>query len=148
VPALYRIHDQPPTEKIDDLRDFLSGIGLSLDGGDEPTPAHYSAVLRAAADRPDKQLIQTVVLRSLSQAVYGPGLSGHFGLALDDYAHFTSPIRRYPDLLVHRGIRHVLRTGKAKGFAYSQGDMEGPSASIVRWPSDEPTMRHATPSRG
>ncbi len=125
VPALYRIHDQPPTEKIDDLRDFLSGVGLALDGGDAPTPAHYAAVLRAAADRPDKQLIQTVVLRSLSQAIYGPGLSGHFGLALDDYAHFTSPIRRYPDLLVHRGIRHVLRTGKAKGFAYSHGDMEG-----------------------
>ena len=141
VPALYRIHDQPPTEKIDDLRDFLSGVGLTLDGGDEPTPAHYSAVLRAAADRPDKQLIQTVVLRSLSQAVYGPGLSGHFGLALDDYAHFTSPIRRYPDLLVHRGIRHVLRSGKAAGFAYSHSDMEtlGEHCSMAERRADDAT---------
>ncbi|MCA1788755.1 MAG: ribonuclease R, partial [Thioalkalivibrio sp.] len=141
VPALYRIHDQPPTEKIDDLRDFLSGVGLTLDGGDEPTPAHYSAVLRAAVDRPDKQLIQTVVLRSLSQAVYGPGLSGHFGLALDDYAHFTSPIRRYPDLLVHRGIRHVLRSGKAAGFAYSHSDMEtlGEHCSMAERRADDAT---------
>nr|WP_296748531.1 ribonuclease R [Thioalkalivibrio sp.] len=141
VPALYRIHDQPPTEKIDDLRDFLSGVGLTLDGGDEPTPTHYSAVLRAAADRPDKQLIQTVVLRSLSQAVYGPGLSGHFGLALDDYAHFTSPIRRYPDLLVHRGIRHVLRSGKIAGFAYSHSDMEtlGEHCSMAERRADDAT---------
>jgi ribonuclease R len=141
VPALYRIHDQPPTEKIDDLRDFLSGVGLTLAGGDEPTPAHYAAVLRAAADRPDKQLIQTVVLRSLSQAVYGPGLSGHFGLALDDYAHFTSPIRRYPDLLVHRGIRHVLRTGKAAGFAYSHTEMEtlGEHCSMAERRADDAT---------
>jgi ribonuclease R len=141
VPALYRIHDQPPTEKIDDLRDFLSGVGLTLDGGDEPAPAHYAAVLRAAADRPDKQLIQTVVLRSLSQAVYGPGLSGHFGLALDDYAHFTSPIRRYPDLLVHRGIRHVLRTGKAAGFAYSHNEMEtlGEHCSMAERRADDAT---------
>jgi ribonuclease R len=141
VPALYRIHDRPPTEKVIDLRDFLSGVGLHLGGGDEPTPAHYAEVLLAAAGRLDKQLIQTVVLRSLSQAVYGPGISGHFGLALDDYAHFTSPIRRYPDLLVHRGIRHVLRKGKASGFAYSHSDMEilGDHCSMAERRADDAT---------
>ncbi len=141
LPTLFRLHDQPPTEKIDDLRDFLSGVGLTLEGGDAPTPAHYSAVLRAAADRPDKQLIETVVLRSLSQAVYGPSLSGHFGLALEDYAHFTSPIRRYPDLLVHRGIRHLLRKGKTPGFAYSHSDMEtlGEHCSMTERRADDAT---------
>ncbi len=141
VPALYRIHEQPPAAKIDDLRDFLSGVGLVLEGGDAPTPAQYAAVLRAAAERPDKQLIQTVVLRSLSQAVYGPGLTGHFGLALGDYAHFTSPIRRYPDLLVHRGIRHMLRAGKVSGFAYSHHDMEilGEHCSMAERRADDAT---------
>ncbi|TVP88765.1 MAG: ribonuclease R [Thioalkalivibrio sp.] len=141
LPTLFRLHDRPPSQKLDDLRDFLSGVGLTLEGGDEPTPAHYSAVLRAAADRPDKQLIQTVVLRSLSQAVYGPALGGHFGLALADYAHFTSPIRRYPDLLVHRGIRHLLRKGKASDFAYSHGDMEslGEHCSMTERRADDAT---------
>ncbi|AHE97488.1 ribonuclease R [Thioalkalivibrio paradoxus] len=141
IPALYRLHDRPPPEKIDALRDFLSGVGLTLEGGDEPTPVHYAAVLRAAAGRPDWQLIQTVLLRSLSQANYGPSLSGHFGLALADYAHFTSPIRRYPDLLVHRGIRHVLRDGKARGFAYSHSDMEhlGEHCSMAERRADDAT---------
>jgi len=141
LPTLFRLHDQPPAEKIDDLRDFLSGVGLTLEGGDAPTPVHYSAVLRAAADRPDKQLIETVVLRSLSQAVYGPSLSGHFGLALDDYAHFTSPIRRYPDLLVHRGIRHLLRKGRASDFAYSHLEMEtlGEHCSMTERRADDAT---------
>ncbi len=141
LPTLFRLHDRPPSEKLDDLRDFLSGVGLTLEGGDEPTPAHYSAVLRAAADRPDKQLIETVVLRSLSQAVYGPDLGGHFGLALADYAHFPSPIRRYPDLLVHRGIRHLLRKGKASDFAYSHSDMEslGEHCSMAERRADDAT---------
>lgn len=141
LPALYRLHDRPPAEKLDDLRDFLSGVGLTLEGGDQPTPAHYSMVLREAAGRPDKQLIETVVLRSLSQAMYGPSLGGHFGLALDDYAHFTSPIRRYPDLLVHRGIRHVLRKGKAPGFPYSHSDMEslGEHCSMTERRADDAT---------
>ncbi|MFO8153945.1 ribonuclease R [Thioalkalivibrio sp.] len=141
LPTLFRLHDRPRAEKIDDLRDFLAGVGLTLEGGDEPTPAHYSAVLRAAADRPDKQLIETVVLRSLSQAVYGPDLGGHFGLALADYAHFTSPIRRYPDLLVHRGIRHLLRKGKTSDFAYSHGDMEslGEHCSMAERRADDAT---------
>ncbi|WP_019625614.1 ribonuclease R [Thioalkalivibrio sp. ALJT] len=141
VPALYRIHDQPPTEKIEELREFLNGAGLTLGGGDEPGPRDYTAVLKAARERPDQQLIQTVLLRSLSQAVYAPELDGHFGLALDDYAHFTSPIRRYPDLLVHRGIRHVLRQGSRKAFPYSHGDMEklGEHCSMAERRADDAT---------
>ncbi|WP_017940971.1 MULTISPECIES: ribonuclease R [unclassified Thioalkalivibrio] len=141
VPALYRIHDQPPADKVEELREFLNGAGLSLGGGAEPTPADYTAVLKAARQRTDQQLIQTVLLRSLSQAVYAPELDGHFGLALDDYAHFTSPIRRYPDLLVHRGIRHVLRKGGAKAFPYSHGDMEqlGEHCSMAERRADDAT---------
>ncbi|WP_019024984.1 MULTISPECIES: ribonuclease R [unclassified Thioalkalivibrio] len=141
VPALFRIHDQPPTDKVDDLRDFLNGVGLALGGGSEPSPRDYTEVLKAAKKRPDQQLIQTVLLRSLSQAVYAPELDGHFGLALDDYAHFTSPIRRYPDLLVHRGIRHVLRKGSNKGFPYSHNDMEslGEHCSMAERRADDAT---------
>lgn len=141
VPTLYRVHDQPPTEKIEELRDFLNGVGLSLGGGDEPSPRDFTEVLKAAKKRSDQQLIQTVLLRSLSQAVYAPELDGHFGLALDDYAHYTSPIRRYPDLLVHRGIRHVLRHGSRKGFPYSHSDMEslGEHCSMTERRADDAT---------
>ena len=141
VPALYRLHDRPPARKLDDLRDFLAGVGLQLEGGEQPEPGHYAAVLRAASARPDQQLIQTVVLRSLSQAVYGPALSGHFGLALQDYAHFTSPIRRYPDLLVHRAIRHILRRGKPSSFPYSLVEMEalGEHCSLTERRADDAT---------
>lgn len=141
VPTLYRVHDQPPAEKIEELRDFLNGAGLSLGGGDEPSPRDFTEVLKAAKQRSDQQLIQTVLLRSLSQAVYAPELDGHFGLALDDYAHYTSPIRRYPDLLVHRGIRHVLRHGSRKGFRYSHSDMEslGEHCSMTERRADEAT---------
>ena len=141
LPALYRLHDRPPVQKLDDLRDFLAGVGITLEGGDEPEPAHYASVLKAASGRPDQPLIQTVLLRSLSQAVYGPELSGHFGLALDDYAHFTSPIRRYPDLLVHRGIRHILHKGKPTGFPYSQTEMAslGEHCSMAERRADDAT---------
>jgi len=141
LPALYRLHDRPPVQKLDDLRSFLAGVGITLEGGDEPEPAHYAAVLKAASGRPDQPLIQTVLLRSLSQAVYGPELSGHFGLALEDYAHFTSPIRRYPDLLVHRGIRHVLRKGRPAGFPYSQTEMAslGEHCSMAERRADDAT---------
>ncbi|NOX77086.1 MAG: ribonuclease R [Gammaproteobacteria bacterium] len=113
MPTLYRIHETPKKEKLADLRAFLSELGLDLPGGDKPEAQNYAAVLAAAQLRPDAHLIQTVMLRSLNQAVYNPENKGHFGLSLGEYAHFTSPIRRYPDLLVHRGIRHVLRSGAA-----------------------------------
>jgi ribonuclease R len=116
MPALYRVHEGPSAEKLADLRDFLGELGLTLSGGDDPAPDDYAKLMDKVAGRPDAHLIQTVLLRSLSQAVYTPDNQGHFGLALPAYAHFTSPIRRYPDLLVHRAIRHVLRKRKPASF--------------------------------
>ena len=107
-PGLYRIHQGPSEEKLHDLRRFLQEMALQMPGHRDPVPADYARLLRATKDRPDARMIQTVLLRSMSQAVYSPENKGHFGLAYDAYAHFTSPIRRYPDLLVHRAIKHVL----------------------------------------
>jgi ribonuclease R len=107
-PALYRIHEGPTPEKLSDLREFLREFGLHLGGGDEPHAKDYARLLEQTRGRPDYQLLQTVLLRSLQQAVYSPENVGHFGLAYEAYTHFTSPIRRYPDLLVHRAIKAVL----------------------------------------
>ncbi|MEW6444848.1 MAG: ribonuclease R [Pseudomonadota bacterium] len=123
IVGLYRVHDRPAAEKLGDLRTFLGELGLSLGGGEKPEGVHFNAVLQAAKGRPDEHLIQTVVLRTMKQAVYSPENIGHFGLAHSQYAHFTSPIRRYPDLLVHRAIRHVLRTGGAENFPYVHDEM-------------------------
>ncbi|MCG2633414.1 MAG: ribonuclease R [Gammaproteobacteria bacterium] len=123
LPALYRVHDRPAEERVTDLRAFLAELGLELRGGSEPAPGDLAQVLEQARERPDRHLIQTVALRSLKQAVYVPENNGHFGLSLDAYAHFTSPIRRYPDLLVHRGIRHVLSGKKPNRFIYQPADM-------------------------
>jgi ribonuclease R len=107
-PALYRVHDRPDAEKVEALGQFLRELGLRFRLGEEPSPAAFAAVLAAARDRPDRRLIDTVVLRSLKLAVYSAGNAGHFGLALPAYTHFTSPIRRYPDLVVHRALKRVL----------------------------------------
>ncbi|MDR5866618.1 ribonuclease R [Halomonas koreensis] len=109
LPALYRIHERPSPERLDKLRLFLNELGMSLPGGDEPTPQDYRDLAESIKGRDDADIIQTVMLRSMSQAVYSPQNEGHFGLAYPAYAHFTSPIRRYPDLLVHRAIRSVIR---------------------------------------
>ncbi|GEK45867.1 ribonuclease R [Halomonas pacifica] len=109
LPALYRIHEKPSPERLDKLRLFLNELGLSLGGGDDPTPQDYRDLAEAIKGRPDADVIQTVMLRSMSRAIYSPQNDGHFGLAYPAYAHFTSPIRRYPDLLVHRAIRSVIR---------------------------------------
>lgn len=109
LPALYRIHEKPSPERLDKLRLFLNELGLSLAGGDDPSPQDYRDLAEAIKGRPDTDVIQTVMLRSMSRAVYSPQNDGHFGLAYPAYAHFTSPIRRYPDLLVHRAIRSVIR---------------------------------------
>jgi len=109
LPALYRIHERPSPERLDKLRLFLNELGLSVGGGDAPTPQDYRDLAEAIKGRDDADIIQTVMLRSMSQAVYSPHNEGHFGLAYQAYAHFTSPIRRYPDLLVHRAIRSVIR---------------------------------------
>lgn len=141
MPKLLRIHEGPPAEKIAGLRIFLGELGLSLPGGDEPEPRDYMAVMNKIQGRPDAHLIQTVLLRSLSQAVYSPEPVGHFGLALEAYAHFTSPIRRYPDLLVHRAIRHCLQEKKPESFHYSHGDMVtfGEHCSSTERRADEAT---------
>tara|TARA_B110000037_G_scaffold60651_1_gene74276 strand:- start:1073 stop:3610 length:2538 start_codon:yes stop_codon:yes gene_type:complete len=109
LPALYRVHEGPNPAKLDNLRMFLKELDLHLPGGDKPEPADYQYVLKQMAGRPDRILLQTMLIRSLMQAVYSPDNLGHFGLGYDAYAHFTSPIRRYPDLLVHRAIRYLVR---------------------------------------
>lgn len=141
IPALHRVHDGPTPEKLADLRQFLSGLGLSMGGGDEPTPADYTALLDSLGERPDRHMIQTVLLRSMSQAVYSPEANGHFGLAQEHYAHFTSPIRRYPDLLVHRAIRHMLRGGKVGNFDYKHKAMMalGEHCSMTERRADDAT---------
>lgn len=107
-PGLYRVHEGPTTERLQRLRDFLRGLGLSIGGEVDPTPADYAELSRRIRARPDAALLQTMMLRSMQQAVYSPENLGHFGLAYDAYAHFTSPIRRYPDLLTHRVIKALL----------------------------------------
>lgn len=106
--AIYRVHSRPKADKLADLRAFLNPLGLRLAGGSEPQPKHFAALAKRIRDREDASIIQTVMLRSLAQAQYRPECGGHFGLALEHYAHFTSPIRRYPDLVVHRGIKQAL----------------------------------------
>jgi ribonuclease R len=106
--VLFRVHEGPPPDKLAALRDFLKTSALQLGGGDTPAPDDYARLIERIRDRPDFALLQTVLLRSLSQAQYRPDNEGHFGLAYEEYAHFTSPIRRYPDLLVHRAIKAAL----------------------------------------
>jgi ribonuclease R len=110
LPALFRVHETPGGDKLSNLRTFLGEIGLNLGGGEEPSPTDFQALLQSVADRPDASVIQVMMLRSLKQAMYQPDNGGHFGLHYQAYAHFTSPIRRYPDLLVHRCIRYLLRS--------------------------------------
>ncbi|MBI4989759.1 MAG: ribonuclease R [Rhodocyclales bacterium] len=117
--ALYRIHEGPTPEKLEKLREFLKEFGLQLSGGDEPHAKDYAKLLEKVKARPDMQLLQTVMLRSLQQAVYSPDNVGHFGLAYESYTHFTSPIRRYPDLVIHRAIKAVLQ-----GEKYRPGNWE------------------------
>ncbi|MBB3259603.1 ribonuclease R [Paraburkholderia bannensis] len=119
-PGLYRVHAGPSAEKLENLRTFLRGMGLSLGGGDTPHASDYAALMAHIRDRPDAQMLQTMLLRSMQQAVYSPDNIGHFGLAYEAYAHFTSPIRRYPDLLTHRAIYAILQ-GKKYQPAAPQG---------------------------
>jgi ribonuclease R len=107
-PSLYRVHEGPTPERLVKLRDFLGTFGFQLGGGDAPKAQDYAKLLEKIGQRPDRQLLQTVMLRSLRQAIYSPDNVGHFGLAYESYTHFTSPIRRYPDLLVHRAIKSAL----------------------------------------
>lgn len=141
IPTLFRIHEGPDGDRLDNLRLFLAGVGLSLGGGDTPQAADYARLMEQIKSRPDKALVQTIMLRSLQQAVYHPDNAGHFGLAMQEYAHFTSPIRRYPDLLVHRAIGHVLDGGKASEFPIRQDEMLslGEHCSMTERRADEAT---------
>ena len=131
IPMLYRVHEGPTEEKLENLRGFLGELGLDLGGGAKPTPVHYQRLLSQIEDREDAHVIQTMLLRSLRQAVYQAENLGHFGLHYPAYAHFTSPIRRYPDLLVHRGIRRVIRAQKkGQGVQRVRGAKPIPMASI------------------
>jgi ribonuclease R len=144
VPAPYRIHEGPTVEKLSNLREFLTEMGLSLGGGDKPQAQHYSKLIKAVEQRSDSRLIQTVLLRSLSQAVYSPDNIGHFALGYPNYTHFTSPIRRYPDLLVHRAIKDIIArrpTGMTPELAKQQGEhcslterrADEATREVVRW---------------
>ena len=141
IPGLYRIHEGPGADKLLELRKFLSLRGLSLGGGDHPGAIDYAETLNSAQGRADKLVIQTVLLRSMNQAVYSTRNAGHFGLALEEYAHFTSPIRRYPDLMVHRAIKHMLVHKNTTGFAYSSNRMAeiGDHCSITERRAEEAT---------
>jgi ribonuclease R len=140
-PALYRVHEGPTAQKLADLREFLKGFGLQLAGGNKPAAKHYAKLLESVRKRPDVQLLQTVLLRSLKQAQYSPENVGHFGLAYEHYTHFTSPIRRYPDLLVHRSIKAVLEGGR-----YSPGNWAelGAHCSQTERRADEATREVAS----
>jgi ribonuclease R len=153
VPTPYRIHEGPPPDKLADVREFLSGLGLSLGGGDAPEAKHYAKLIKAVEKRPDRRLIETVLLRSFSQAVYSPDNIGHFALGFPHYTHFTSPIRRYPDLMVHRAIKQLLRREpagvgeeqmKAISAHCSKTERRADEATrdVVRWLKAEYMMDH------
>jgi len=119
--SLYRVHEGPSEERLVSVRDFLGELGIGLGGGDDPQPMHYRQVLNGVKHRDDAHIINSVLLRSMSQAVYQCENFGHFGLAFDAYTHFTSPIRRYSDLLVHRAIRSLIKsTTKSKNIRRSE----------------------------
>jgi ribonuclease R len=141
MPALFRIHETPKEEKLSDLRELLGELALSLPGGKKPTAKDYAALLDSVKDRPDRHLIQTVLLRSMQQAMYSSDNVGHFGLAYPAYTHFTSPIRRYPDLIVHRAIKHLLAGGSGADFDYAKSDLQsiGEHCSGTERRADEAT---------
>ncbi|KGY11387.1 exoribonuclease R [Vibrio tubiashii] len=149
-PALYRIHESPGELRLQGFRDFLGELGLHLNGGLEPSPTDYADLVKQIGERADKELIQTMLLRSMKQAVYNADNCGHFGLALKRYAHFTSPIRRYPDLLLHRAIKYLIakENGTVRdqwtptgGYHYSFDDMDfyGEQCSMTERRADDAT---------
>jgi len=145
VPTLYRVHGLPEADRLESLRLFLREFGLWLPPSEDVKPEDLRELLQQLGDRPDAPLIATAVIRSMPQAVYQPGNIGHFGLALEHYAHFTSPIRRYPDLVVHRGIRQVLQGGDPQELVAWHGPFPalGQDCSVKERRADEAT-RSAT----
>jgi ribonuclease R len=141
MPTLFRVHGAPDAEKVEEVREFLGELGLALSRSRNPQAKDYAALLEKVQGRPDQHLINTVLLRSLPRAEYSPQNIGHFGLAHEKYLHFTSPIRRYPDLLVHRAIRHVLGGRKAEEFIYDNANMQvfGDQCSLTERRADDAT---------
>ena len=139
--TLYRIHDKPTGEKTGELREFLHSLGIGFTRSSRPRPEDYLSTLKRISHRKDRHIIELMLLRSMAQAVYSPDNIGHFGLALPRYAHFTSPIRRYPDLIVHRTIRHVLAGNGADSFPLSENDLKllGEECSMCERRADEAT---------
>ncbi|WP_458365057.1 ribonuclease R [Burkholderia pseudomallei] len=142
-PGLYRVHAGPTPEKLENLRAFLRDMGLTLGGGDTPHASDYAALMAHIRDRPDAQMLQPMLLRSVQQAVYSPDNIGHFGLAYDAYAHFTSPIRRYPDLLTHRAIYAIL-----SGKKYTPKSPEGVELNTALSPRARAMQREDDEARG
>jgi len=140
-PILYRVHDKPAEERLAQVREYLQELGLSLGGGKKPHAKDYSKILDQISERPDAHIIQTLLLRSMSQAEYTEKNIGHFGLAFEAYAHFTSPIRRYPDLLLHRAIRQSLEPNPDIEPLYSEKEMHllGKHCSKTERRADEAT---------
>lgn len=124
IPSLYRVHEGPGPERVDELILFVRTLGITSISPGRLQPADMNRILKATESGPEAELVQTMLLRCMARAEYRPKNSGHFGLALPVYAHFTSPIRRYPDLLVHRAIKHLLHKGGVKGFSYDLAAME------------------------
>jgi ribonuclease R len=120
IPTMYRIHETPKLEKLEKVRSLLSQLGMSLGGGEEPTAKDYAQLVQVIRKRDDAHMLETVLLRSMPLASYSMTNEGHFGLGFPIYAHFTSPIRRYPDLMVHRAIVHLIEGNPASSFPYSQ----------------------------
>lgn len=146
LPTLYRLHEAPPEEKLADLHKFLGDFRLQLGGGTEkPTAMDYTKLIGEIQDHPNKELIETVLLRSMAQATYSPKEGGHFGLAYEHYLHFTSPIRRYPDLMVHRGLKHLIAKGKKADWHWTESALEqlGSHCSLTERRADE-AVRDAT----
>lgn len=141
LPTLYRVHEVPAADKITALREYLSAQGILLGGGAEPQAADFAKVAQLARGRDDAPVIQMAILRTLMQARYTPEPEGHFGLALEHYAHFTSPIRRYPDLLLHRALKHLIHKRPAKEFAYDEDRMAalGEHCSVTERRAEEAT---------
>ncbi len=142
VPIPYRIHERPAPEKLTEVREFLAELGLSLGGGSEPGPQDYATLLAQIGERPDARLIQMALLRSLSQAMYSPDNVGHFALGYEHYVHFTSPIRRYPDLQVHRAIKAILR-GRKPRVSQPEARAVGEHCSMTERRADEATREVA-----